>query len=66
MPLQERNTPLGTIYIAQQADGPTVNLRHFSSSADATKARWIIDIIGDKDLESLQGKVKKKIELKFQ
>ncbi|MCW2479275.1 DUF637 domain-containing protein [Candidatus Symbiopectobacterium sp. NZEC135] len=66
VPLQERNMPQGIIYIAQLNDGSTIKLRNFSKSSEDTKARWTIEITGNESINSLQGKVKKKIELKFQ
>ncbi|WP_367379043.1 DUF637 domain-containing protein [Yersinia mollaretii] len=65
IPLQEVRTAPGRFY-AVLSDGSTVNLRNVSSSADITKARWTIEIIGNKQIEALQGKVKKKIEIKLQ
>ncbi|HHP7836548.1 TPA: hypothetical protein ACSHSI_003575 [Serratia marcescens] len=35
------------------------------SGDEKKKARWTIDIIGNESLEALQGKVKKRIEIKF-
>ncbi|HCI7040021.1 TPA: hemagglutinin [Klebsiella variicola subsp. variicola] len=64
VPLEEKRTALGTIYVAKQ-DGMIINLRDFSSSKDKTKARWTIDIINNEQVSSLQGKSKKPIEIKF-
>ncbi|BEN69831.1 Possible hemagglutinin (DUF637) [Serratia marcescens] len=64
VPLEEKKTPLGMVYYAKK-DGVTINLRKYSSSDEKTKARWTIDIIGNDSLEALQGKVKKRIEIKF-
>ncbi|HEI8867541.1 TPA: hypothetical protein SLG40_003075 [Serratia odorifera] len=64
VPLEEKKTPLGMVYYAKK-DGVTINLRKYSSSDEKTKARWTIDIIGNESLEALQGKVKKRIEIKF-
>lgn len=46
--------------------GEKITVRNVSSSADITKARWTIEILGNKQIEALQGKVKKKIEIKLQ
>lgn len=62
--LKRVDTPLGVIYVAKK-DGMTINLREYSSSKDETKARWTIDIIGNESLKALQGKVKKRIEIKL-
>ncbi|WP_228011726.1 hypothetical protein [Serratia marcescens] len=64
VPLEELKTPNGIVYFAKN-EGVTINLREYSSSKDETRARWTIDIIGNESLEALQGKVKKKIEIKF-
>ncbi|BEM78915.1 hypothetical protein SME38J_30180 [Serratia marcescens] len=64
VPLEEKKTPLGMVYFAKK-DGVTINLREYSDSKKQTKARWTIDIIGNESLEALQGKVKKRIEIKF-
>ncbi|PQH22584.1 hypothetical protein C5T93_18455 [Raoultella ornithinolytica] len=40
-------------------------LRDFSRSKDDTKARWTVEIIKNEQLNNLQGKVKKPIEIKF-
>ncbi|RAW82039.1 hemagglutinin [Photorhabdus laumondii] len=53
-------------YYAKLANGSTVNLRKVSTSADRTKARWTIEIIGDEQIGKLQDKVKKPVEIKFQ
>ena len=62
--LKRVDTLLGVIYVAKK-DGMTINLREYSSSKDETKARWTIDIIGNESLKALQGKVKKRIEIKL-
>lgn len=64
VPLQEQKTPLGIVYYAKK-DGMTINLRDFSRSKDDTKARWTVEIIKNEQLNNLQGKVKKPIEIKF-
>lgn len=64
VPLEEKRTALGTIYVAKK-DGMIINLREFSSSKDKTKARWTIDIINNEQVSNLQGKSKKPIEIKF-
>ncbi|HCI6746672.1 TPA: DUF637 domain-containing protein [Klebsiella variicola subsp. variicola] len=63
-PLIEIPTAPGRFY-AKLDDGSTINLRNYSESSDKTKARWTIDIIGNQKLSEIQGKVKKKIEIKF-
>ncbi|HAY0634465.1 TPA: filamentous hemagglutinin N-terminal domain-containing protein [Serratia marcescens] len=64
VPLEEKKTPKGTVYFAKK-DGMVINLRDFSKSEDSTKARWTIEIIKNEQLNNLQGKVKKPIEIKF-
>ncbi|MGQ6012826.1 DUF637 domain-containing protein [Serratia sp. IR-2025] len=64
MPLEEIKTPKGMVYFAKK-DGMVINLRDFSKSEDSTKARWTIEIIKNEQLNNLQGKVKKPIEIKF-
>ncbi|MGE5882209.1 DUF637 domain-containing protein [Klebsiella variicola] len=64
VPLQEQKTPLGIVYYAKK-DGMTINLRNFSRSKDDIKARWIVEVIKNEQLNNLQGKVKKPIEIKF-
>ncbi|WP_228011704.1 hypothetical protein [Serratia marcescens] len=64
VPLKEKRTALGTIYVAKK-DGMTINLRDFSSSKDETKARWTIDVIGDKSVTDVVGEKVKRIEIKF-
>lgn len=63
-PLEERKTQTGTIYFVKN-NGLTINLRNYSRSEEKSKARWTIDIVGEERLESLQGKVKKRVEIKF-
>ncbi len=64
VPLEEKKTPKGMVYFAKK-DGMVINLRDFSKSEDSTKARWTIEIIKNEQLNNLQGKVKKPIEIKF-
>ncbi|MEC5321576.1 hypothetical protein VSX61_22070 [Brenneria populi subsp. brevivirga] len=54
------------VWTAKLVDGSTINLRNVSKSADQTKARWTVEIEGNSQIDNLQGKVKKKIEIKFQ
>ncbi|WP_373640068.1 DUF637 domain-containing protein [Klebsiella quasipneumoniae] len=63
-PFKEVTTPLGTVYFSKK-DGVTISLRDYSASEEKTNARWTIEILGNKDLQALQGKVKKKVEIKF-
>jgi filamentous hemagglutinin len=63
-PLVEIPTAPGRYYAVLDS-GATINLRNVSRSADETKARWTIEIKGNEQLEALQGKVKKRIEIKF-
>ncbi|NHB62291.1 hypothetical protein C5472_14505 [Photorhabdus sp. RW14-46] len=65
VPFTEIPNKLGRYY-AKLANGSTVNLRKVSTSADRTKARWTIEIIGDEQIGKLQDKVKKPVEIKFQ
>lgn len=62
--LTEIPTAPGRFYVKLD-DGSIVNLRSFSESSDKTKARWTIDIIGNEKLNALQGKMKKRTEIKF-
>ncbi|HDJ1441042.1 TPA: DUF769 domain-containing protein [Serratia rubidaea] len=64
VPLKEVPTAPGRFY-AQLNNGSTVNLRNVSESSSKTQARWTIDIIGNEQLNALQGKVKKRTEIKF-
>ena len=64
VPLQEQKTQLEIVYYAKK-DGMTINLRNFSRSEDDTKARWTVEVIKNEQLNNLQGKVKKPIEIKF-
>lgn len=63
-PFKEVTTPLGTVYFSKK-DGVIISLRDYSASEEKTNARWTIEILGNKDLQALQGKVKKKVEIKF-
>ncbi|HBV7340979.1 TPA: hypothetical protein MD501_003443 [Klebsiella variicola] len=63
-PFKEVTTPLGTVYFSKK-DGVTISLRDYSASEEKTNARWTIEILGNKDLQALQGKVQKKVEIKF-
>lgn len=64
VPLEAKKTPKGMVYFAKK-DGVIINLRDFSKSEDDTKARWTIEIIKNEQLNNLQGKVKKPVEIKF-
>ena len=64
VPLQEITTAPGRYY-AVLSNGSTVNLRSVSKSKDETKARWTLEIIKNEQFNSLQGKVKKPVEIKF-
>ncbi|WP_375379702.1 hypothetical protein [Raoultella planticola] len=63
-PFKEVTTPLGTVYFSKK-DSVTISLRDYSASEEKTNARWTIEILGNEDLQALQGKVKKKVEIKF-
>ncbi|MBF8219471.1 DUF637 domain-containing protein [Serratia ureilytica] len=63
-PLKEIKTPLGLIYVAKK-DGLTINLREYSDSKKQTKARWTIDIIGEKSVTDVVGEKVKRVEIKF-
>ncbi|HFF8455298.1 TPA: hypothetical protein ACH2JW_004884, partial [Serratia marcescens] len=63
-PLTELPTAPGRFY-AVLDNGGILNLRNVSRSSDETKARWTIEIKGNEQFEALQGKVKKRIEIKF-
>lgn len=48
IPLIEVRNAKGVVYYAKY-DGKIINLRNYSTSAQESKARWTIDIIGNKD-----------------
>ncbi len=50
------------VYVADASDGTKVTLRSVSSSSNATKARWTIDIENNPKLREV---TKETIELKF-
>lgn len=46
-------------------DGKIINLRNYSTSAQESKARWTIDIIGNKDINKVSNLSDNKFEIKF-
>uniref|UniRef100_A8GHP3 Hemagglutinin-like secreted protein n=1 Tax=Serratia proteamaculans (strain 568) TaxID=399741 RepID=A8GHP3_SERP5 len=62
--LEIRTNELWTVVLNEKT-GEKLTLRKISSSKEDTKARWTIDILGNEQLGELQGKVKKRIEIKF-
>ncbi|WP_261369172.1 hypothetical protein [Yersinia mollaretii] len=64
-PLEEvRRGKVWTVSLDKNT-GEKITVRNISSSADRTKARWTIEIIGNEQLNNLQGKKKNPIEIKF-
>lgn len=54
----------GVVYYAKY-DGKIINLRNYSTSAQESKARWTIDIIGNKDINKVSNLSDNKFEIKF-
>ncbi|MEQ0254860.1 DUF637 domain-containing protein, partial [Klebsiella sp. CN_Kp116] len=63
-PLIEVRNSKGVVYYAKY-DGKIINLRNYSASAQESKARWTIDIIGNKDINKASNLSDNKFELKF-
>ncbi|MBZ6769886.1 filamentous hemagglutinin N-terminal domain-containing protein [Klebsiella oxytoca] len=63
-PLIEVRNAKGVVYYAKY-DGKIINLRNYSASAQESKARWTIDIIGNKDINKASNLSGNKFELKF-
>ncbi|WP_316501878.1 hypothetical protein [Klebsiella grimontii] len=63
-PLIEVRNSKGVVYYAKY-DGKIINLRNYSASAQESKARWTIDIIGNKDINKASNLSGNKFELKF-
>lgn len=42
-----------------------IDLRNYSTSAQESKARWTIDIIGNKDINKVSNLTDNKFEIKF-
>ena len=63
-PLIEVRNAKGVVYYAKY-DGKIINLRNYSASAQESKARWTIDIIGYKDINKASNLADNKFELKF-
>ncbi|HBU8663206.1 TPA: hypothetical protein MDD69_000195 [Klebsiella oxytoca] len=63
-PLIEVRNAKGVVYYAKY-DGKIINLRNYSASAQESKARWTIDIIGNKDINKASNLADNKFELKF-
>ncbi|WP_272931541.1 DUF637 domain-containing protein [Serratia proteamaculans] len=64
LPLKEVRNSKGVVYFAK-FDGKIVNLRNYSSSAQESKARWTIDIIGNKNINTMSKLSDNKFEIKF-
>lgn len=64
IPLKEVRNSKGVVYFAK-FDGKIVNLRNYSSSAQESKARWTIDIIGNKNINTMSKLSDNKFEIKF-
>ncbi|BEN79425.1 hypothetical protein SMKC082_28350 [Serratia marcescens] len=62
--IEVRKDALWTVVLNEKT-GEKLTLRSVSSSQEDTKARWTIDIIDNEQLNALQGKVKKRVEIKF-
>ncbi|MBS3893796.1 DUF637 domain-containing protein [Serratia marcescens] len=62
--IEVRKDALWTVVLNEKT-GEKLTLRSVSSSKEDTKARWTIDIIDNEHLNALQGKVKKRVEIKF-
>ncbi|EMH4028942.1 hemagglutinin family protein [Klebsiella oxytoca] len=62
--IEVRKDALWTVVLNEKT-GEKLTLRSVSSSKEDTKARWTIDIIDNEQLNALQGKVKKRVEIKF-
>ncbi len=54
----------GIVYYAK-FEGKIINLRNYSTSAQESKARWTIDIIGNKDINKVSNLSDNKFEIKF-
>lgn len=63
-PLIEVRNAKGVVYYAKY-DGKIINLRNYSTSAQESKARWTIDIIGNKDINKVSNLSDNKFEIKF-
>ena len=64
IPLVEVRNAKGVVYYAKY-DGKIINLRNYSTSAQESKARWTIDIIGNKDINKVSNLSDNKFEIKF-
>ncbi|MBH2580600.1 DUF637 domain-containing protein [Serratia marcescens] len=64
LPLNEVRNAKGIVYYAK-FEGKIINLRNYSTSAQESKARWTIDIIGNKDINKLSNLSDNKFEIKF-
>ncbi|VUT13473.1 DUF637 domain-containing protein [Klebsiella pasteurii] len=64
IPLIEVRNAKGVVFYAKY-DGKIINLRNYSTSAQESKARWTIDIIGNKDINKASNLSDNKFELKF-
>ncbi|WP_255427346.1 hypothetical protein [Serratia sp. JUb9] len=64
-PLLEVKNGMIWTAVLNERTGEKVTLRSVSSSKEETKARWTVDIIGNEQLKALQGKVKKRMGIKF-
>ncbi|NWK88077.1 DUF637 domain-containing protein [Raoultella terrigena] len=64
IPLNEVRSSKGVVYYAK-FEGKIINLRNYSTSAQESKARWTIDIIGNKDINKVSNLTDNKFEIKF-
>ncbi|WP_459379033.1 DUF637 domain-containing protein, partial [Serratia sp. ser-z] len=64
LPLNEVRNAKGIVYYAK-FEGKIINLRNYSTSAQESKARWTIDIIGNKDINKVSNLSDNKFEIKF-
>ncbi|MGO3395999.1 MAG: DUF637 domain-containing protein [Serratia proteamaculans] len=64
LPLKEVRNSKGIVYYAK-FEGKIINLRNYSTSAQESKARWTIDIIGNKDINKVSNLSDNKFEMKF-
>ncbi|CAI2463126.1 DUF637 domain-containing protein [Serratia plymuthica] len=64
LPLKEVRNSKGIVYYAK-FEGKIINLGNYSTSAQESKARWTIDIIGNKDINKVSNLSDNKFEMKF-
>lgn len=64
LPLKEVRNSKGIVYYAK-FEGKIINLRNYFTSAQESKARWMTDIIGNKDINKISNLSDKNFEMKF-